>query len=194
MKTSKKPESDFTESSINSRLEHKAFITHATKSASVKAKKLVRSVDRDNQMFVLLGIEDWVTRSKVSIHPEFIAFAFHLYGLSRKLFLYLVFFELDNNSGTFKIDAGSLQRFRDFHSLFKEDEQPDTSILQAARTLIRKNIMILLDNETYMMNPLIAGGANEHKRRKLIDCYSKHLERKGLDTSLHFYPKYQFVK
>jgi hypothetical protein len=41
-----------------------------------------------------------------------------------------------------------------------------------------------------MLNPLIAGGSNENKRRKLIDNYSMLLKKKGLDTSIDFYPRY----
>jgi hypothetical protein len=194
MKTFKESE-NFIESSINSRLDHKAFTTHAREICGVKTRKFVRSVDKNNQaVFGLLGLEDCIANSKVSIHPEFVAFMFHLYGLSKKLFLYLVFFELDNSTCTFKITDETMQRFRKFGSSFKEDSWSAPIILHAARTLVRKNVMIALDNENYMLNPLIAGGANENKRRKLINHYSELLEKKGLDTSLHYYPKYQVTK
>ena len=194
MKTSKQLESNFAETSINSRLDHKAFLVHSAKRSSVKTTKILRSIDKGNQqIFAVLGIEDCVAQSKVAIHPEFIAFAFHLYGLSRKLFLYLTFFELDNNTCTFKINAETIQRFLDFCLLFRE-EHHSSYVLQAARTLMRKNIMIALDDENYMLNPLIAGGSNVRKRRKLIDNYSELLEKRGLDASLHFYPQYQIIK
>lgn len=194
MKTFKESE-NFTESSINSRLDHKSFITHVTKNCAVKTKKFVRSADKSNQaVFVLLGLEDCIAKSKVSIHPEFAAFMFHLYGLPKKLFLYLVFLELDNNTCVFKITEETMQRFCEFGSSFKEDSWSAPIILQAARILIRKNVMIALDNENYMLNPLIAGGANENKRRRLINRYSELLEKKGLDISFHFYPKYQVTK
>jgi hypothetical protein len=170
-------------------------MTHAIKSSSIKTKKIVRNVDKNNNnFFALLGIEDCTAQSKISIHPEFVAFAFHLYGLSRKLFLFLIFFELDNSTCSFKINPEVIQRFHEFCSSFKEEEQKDISVAQAAATLVRKNVMIALDNEKYMLNPLIAGGNNEYKRRKLIGRYSKVLEEKGLDASLHFYPKYQPAK
>jgi hypothetical protein len=195
MKTSKQLESNFAETSINIRLDHKVFVVHTAKKSSVKTRKILRSIDKGNQqIFAVLGIEDCVAQSKVSIHPEFVAFAFHLYGLSRKLFLYLTFFELDNNTCTFKIKAETIQRFLDFCSLFREEERRSSDVLQAARALMRKNIMIALDEESYMLNPLIAGGSNVRQRRKLIDNYSELLEKKGLDASLHFYPKYQVIK
>lgn len=191
MKTAKQPESNFEETSINSRLDHKAFLVQTAKNSSVDTRKVLRSTDKGNQqIFALLGIEDCVAQSNVSIHPEFVAFAFHLYGLSRKLFLYLIFFELDNNTCTFKIKAETIQRFLDFCSLFGDEEDRSSYVLQAARTLMRKNIMIALDDENYMLNPLVAGGSNVRKRKKLIDIYSELLEKKGLDASLHFYPKY----
>jgi hypothetical protein len=195
MKTSKELDAASTESSITSRLDHKAFLTHITKRSYVKTKKIIRSVDRDNYNWLaLLGVEDYTAQSKISIHAEFVAFAFHLYGLPRKLFLYIVFFELNNSTGTFTIDEEMMKRVRGFFSLFGQEDEVNVSLEQASRNLIRKNIMVAIEGNEFMLNPLIAGGSNERKRRKLIDSYCRILEKNGLDTSTHFYPKYQFFK
>ena len=192
MKTSKKLETELTESGINSRLNHKAFLEHSAKSPFTKAKKLVRSADKSNQgILLMLGLEDYTAQSKITLHPEFVAFAFHLYGLSRKLFIYILFHEVNNDTCAFAIDASMIQRFSEFCSLFGEDIESEHAIHQATRNLIRKNIMTALTEEEYMLNPLIAGGSNENKRRKLIDAYTQLLEKKGFDTSVDFYPRYQ---
>ena len=194
LKTANPVETDLNESGIDTRLNHKNYIGHLAKTTSVKTKKIVRSVDKANLgILSLLGIEDFTVQSKVSIHPEFVAYAFHLYGLSRKLFLYIVFYEMNNDTCRFILDKAMMQRFREFCLLFEEGEESDKSIQQAIRSLIRKNTIIALNAEEFMLNPLIAGGANENKRRKLIDVYSKLLERKGLDTSIHYYPRYQLT-
>lgn len=194
LKTANPVETDLNESGIDTRLNHKNYIGHLAKTTSVKTKKIVRSVDKANLgILSLLGIEDFTVQSKVSIHPEFVAYAFHLYGLSRKLFLYIVFYEVNNDTCRFILDKAMMQRFREFCLLFEEGEESDKSIQQAIRSLIRKNTIIALNAEEFILNPLIAGGANENKRRKLIDVYSKLLERKGLDTSIHYYPRYQLT-
>lgn len=191
MKTLHPVETEFSENGINTRLEHKNFINLSIKTPFTKAKKIVRNADKANMaLLAMLGIEDYTIQSKVSIHPEFVAYAFHLYGLSRKLFLYIVFFEVNNETCKFRIDQTMMQRFREFCLLFEETEDNDKTIQQAVRSLIRKNTMIPINVEEYMLNPLIAGGANESKRRKLIDFYCRLLEQKGLDASVHFYPKY----
>ena len=194
LKTANPVETQLIESGIDTRLNHKNYIGHLTKTTCVKTKKIVRSVDKANLgILSLLGIEDFTVQSKVSIHPEFVTYAFHLYGLSRKLFLYIVFYEVNNDTCRFILDKAMMQRFREFCLLFEEGEESDKSIQQAIRSLIRKNTIIALNAEEFMLNPLIAGGANENKRRKLIDVYSKLLERKGLDTSIHYYPRYQLT-
>lgn len=194
LKTANPVKTDLNESGINVRLSHKNYIGHLAKTGYVKTKKIARGVDKTNMgILSLFGIEDFTAQSKISIHPEFVAYAFHLYGLSRKLFLYIIFYELNNNTCRFILDKAMMQRFREFCLLFEEAEEPDKSIQQAIRSLIRKNTMIALDAEEFMLNPLITGGANENKRRKLIDVYSKLLERKGLDTSIHYYPRYQLT-
>lgn len=194
LKTTNPVETDLNESGVNTRLDHKNYIGHLAKTPSTKTKKIIRSVDKTNTgILSLFGIEDFTAQSKIAIHPEFVAYAFHLYGLSRKLFLYITFHEVNNGTCRIVIDKAMMQRFREFCLLFEEGEESEKSIQQAIRSLIRKNTMIALSEEQYMLNPLIAGGANENKRRKLIDVYSKLLESKGLDTSIHYYPRYQLT-
>jgi len=194
MKTSKQMETELTESGINNRLSHRSFLQHLSSGHGSTSRKVVRNVDKGNEgILSMLGIEDATAQSKISIHPEFVAYAFHLYGFSRKLFMHIVFNELNNDTCLFKMDTAMMQRFREFCALFGEEEESKTLILQAIRSLIRKNTMITLDEETYMLNPLIAGGANENKRRKLINHYGSLLCKKGLDTSTHFYPIYQLT-
>jgi len=191
MKTSASAEPGLPESGINVRLNHKSFIELVTRTPYSRAKKIVRKVDRDGQDFYsMLGIEDFTAQSKVSIHPEFVVFAYHLYGLSRRLFMHIVFYELNNENGRFAINAEMMQRFRKFCALFGEKEESDKAILHATRSLVRKNTMTAVEDDEYMLNPLVAGGANENKRRKLIDSYSALLKKKGLDTAMDFYPRY----
>lgn len=184
-----------TEEAINSRLNHRSFLQLTEKTSGIKARKIVRSVDKKEQAILLtLGIEDFILQSNVSVHPEFVAYAFHLYGLSRILLLYIIFFELNNNTGRFTNDAQMVQRFRGFCSVFGEEGATDKTIQQALRNLVRKNTMICISGEQYMLNPLIAGGANETRRKKLINQYSEYLQENGRDTSKDFYPKYLPIK
>lgn len=192
MKTINHSDKKLTESSVNSRISHRSFLEHAAKAPNTKSKKFIRSVDKTNQSVLgLLGLQDHTARTNVSIHPEFVAYAFHLYGLSRKLFLYIIFYELNNDTCRFVVNPAMMQRFLDFCALFGEEEQTNQAVSQALRSLVRKNTMIAADANEYMLNPLIAGGGNENRRRKLIEVYTRLLQSSGLDTSVHFYPRYQ---
>jgi len=192
MKTSSVSNKQLTESGVNSRIGHRSFLEHTAKAPNTKTRKMIRRVDKANQsVFALLGLQDYTARTKVAVHPEFVAYAFHLYGLSRKLFLYIIFYELNNDTCRFVIDNEMMRRFAVFCRLFGEEDETDKTILQAVRSLVRKNTMHAVEQNEYMLNPLIAGGSNESKRRKLIDVYCKLLQSKGLDTAVHFYPRYQ---
>lgn len=187
-------ETELTENGINTRLNHKNFVELSAKTPFAKKKKIVRCVDKTNyNILAMFGIEDYTTQSKISIHPEFVAFAFHLYGLPRKLFLYILFFEVNNETCRFTAGIEMKNRFCQFCSLFGEGEKTEREIKQAIKSLVRKNTMISIDDEGYMLNPLIAGGSGEHQRRKLIDLYCQLLTKNGLDSTLNFYPKYQSV-
>ncbi|MGZ3854391.1 MAG: hypothetical protein ACXVBX_16465 [Flavisolibacter sp.] len=191
MKTTAAPENGLSESGINARLNHKSFHELSEKTPFTKAKKIVRKVDKNEQgLYAMLGIEDYTSQTKVSVHPEFVVFAYHLYGVSRKLLMYIIFFEMNNDNGRFMLTTEMMQRFRRFSALFGEKDESDSAIMQARRNLVRKNTMIQVGEEEYMLNPLIAGGSNENKRRKMIDAYSAFLKNKGLDTAIDFYPRY----
>ena len=191
MKTTATPETGLSESGINARLHHKGFHDLLQRTLSNKVKKIVRKVDKSEQgLYVMLGIEDYTSQTKVSVHPEFTVFAYHLYGLSRRLFMYIIFFEMNNDNGRFILGADMMQRFRRFCALFGEIDESDKAIMRATTNLVRKNTMIKVGNEEYMLNPLIAGGANENKRRKMIEAYSGLLKDKGLDVAIDFYPRY----
>lgn len=192
MKTINHPDKELTENSVNCRISHRSFLDQTSKAPNTRSKKLIRSADKTNQSVLgLLGLQDYTARTSISIHPELVAYAFHLYGLSRKLFLYIIFYELINDTCCFAVNCAMMQRFLEFCSLFGEEEHTEQTILQALRSLVRKNTMIAVDANEYMLNPLIAGGSNENKRRKLIDVYTRLLQNSGLDTSVHFYPRYQ---
>ena len=104
--------------------------------------------------------------------------------------MYLIFYEVNKDSGRFTVNDEMMRRFRRFCALFGEKEESDKAILHATRSLVRKNTMTAVEDDEYMLNPLVAGGANENKRRKLIDSYSALLKKKGLDTAMDFYPRY----
>jgi len=193
MQTTKNPQVLSSENSVNCRLEHRSFLTQAGKSKRVKSKRFTRKIDKSQkQILSLLGMEDFTLRSPVVVHPEFVAYTFHLYGLSRILLTYVVFFELDNKSCRFSLDASLRQRFREFCGVFGEEAECDEkAILQSARVLIRKNCMLRISEEEYMLNPLIAGGTIELRRRKLINEYCDYLDKKGFSASADFYPRYQ---
>ena len=162
MKTTVVPETGLSESGIGARLNHKSFLELSAKAPHTSVKKIVRKVDKSSSgLYALLGVIDYTVQAKVSVHPEFMAFAYHLYGVSRKLFMYTVFYEVNNENGRFTLDAVMMQRFRQFSALFGEREENDKAIVQAIRSLIRKNTMIHVGDEEYMINPLIAGGTNE---------------------------------
>lgn len=182
-----------TESGINCRLNHKSFLEHARKTNRFHFKKLLRRVDKKEQKLIAaLGLEDFPLHSKVHIHPEFIVFTQNLYGLARKLLVYLIFYEINHKTCRFTADEEMMKRFHRFCFLLGEELDGHTNIRQALTTLKRKNTLTPVDGDSYMLNPLIAGGSSERKRRKLIDAYSHHLEQNGFDSSIHFYPVYSF--
>lgn len=192
MKAKKTITSPLTESGIHSRLNHKSFLQFLLQTKRFKKRKLFRSVDKENQnTLFLLGIEGYTLEPSISLAPEFLAYSFHLSGISTKLLLYILFFEMDNHSFCFHIVPPLIQQFQKFCFLFEEKTFSDVAFTQALKNLERAHALLRLDKEVMMINPMIIGGLSRLKRKRLIKEYSLHLAEKGFDASTDFYPIYR---
>src|SRR5438874_2314639 len=126
------PNPHITERGISSRLNHKSFIEHARKTQRFKSAKITRAVDKANhQVLATLGLEDQPLQSMISIYPEFIAYTYNLYGFSRKLLMYIIFYELDKDTCRFLAGAQMMKRFHNFCFLFAEETEAEKNVLQA---------------------------------------------------------------
>ena len=160
MKTAAVQEQEVLETGINTRLYHKSFHDLSTKAPFVKSKKIVRRVDKGNQLLAMLGIEDYTSRTKVSrpatrslLPSLFISLAFQ-----ESCSCILVFYEMNNDNCKVTVDADLIQRFNNFCALFGETHEDEKPILHAIKSLVRKNSIIMIAGKDYMLNPLIAGG------------------------------------
>jgi hypothetical protein len=191
MKTNETIETALSEKGIKARLLHRGFQEHAKRTYRFKRKKMKRTMDAvEEGILLLMKYEDQFLEPKVSLHPEFIAYTFHLEGVPRKLLMYIIFYELNTSNCRFILNAQMIYRFHEFCAMFGGKRHPDQVVKQAQKRLVKMNIMTSVERGEYMLNPLIAGGSTESRRRELINQYSMHLIEKGKDTSSDFYPVY----
>jgi len=191
MKTNDLPQRQLSESGLRTRFLHNAFLDHARRTFRYKRKKMSRTTDAvEDGVLHLMKLEDNFLEPKVTLHPEFVAFAFHLEGVPRKLLLYIIFYELNVDTCRFHLNAQMIYRFHEFCALFGGKRHPDSVVTQAKKRLVKMNIMQSVAKGQYMVNPLIIGGASKYLRTELINKYSFHLIEKGRDTSSDFYPRY----
>jgi hypothetical protein len=134
--------------------------------------------------------QESVLEPRVTLNPEFLAFTFSLEGCPRKLLNYILFYEMDVRTGTFRFNAHVIDRFKDFCDLFGQCYQNGV-VKQGMQALVERNIAVNIQRGLYIINPLVAGGKKLDDRKRLVNEYSNLLREKGCDPVIDFFPRYK---
>lgn len=181
---------------------HKDFIKHMTKKvlkangdSKFKAKRYLRpiySCPSDAAGFTMVNrVSDSIITPELNLHPESVAFLFHVDGCAKNLMLYLIIHELNNLNGHYSFNAKVVAQFSKYSEELFGMNYTDSTIQQAHRKVEQKNVTANIAKGKYFLNPLIAGGKNEAARRELLSSYSKLLVSKPQkDEFMDLYPIY----
>lgn len=183
-------------------LKHKAFIKHMTKKAlkangdpKFKSKLYLRPINSsasDAEGFTnVYSASDRIITPELNLHPESVAFLFHIDGCAKNLLFFLIVNELNNLNGHYSFNANVVAQFSKYSEELFGIKYTDSTIQQAHRKLEQKNVTTNVSKGKYFLNPLIAGGKNEAARRELLSDYSRLLASKTQkDEFMDLYPIY----
>jgi hypothetical protein len=178
---------------------HYRFIRYVTQNAIAslgrkfrmhKYLRPLRIEKVDDEFTNIVNADDRLITPTIKLHPESVAFLFHLNGCAKNLAFYIVMLELNHNTGEYYFNALIKERFKAYaESLFGEKYKPDT-INQAHRDLVNSNLVLNISTHLYLVNPLFAGGGSDAGRILLTKKYTELLKLKSKDALTGIYPKY----
>jgi hypothetical protein len=134
--------------------------------------------------------EESFANAAIQLFPESAEYLFHVEGIAKKLFLFLLIHYVNPRTNQFLYNAQVASDFNNYNVLLGGKHVSDSNISQSLRKLVKGNIIQNIERGKYMLNPVIAGGMSLNGRRTLIQEYSQLLISKGKDPLLHFYPTY----
>lgn len=184
-------------------LNHRDFIKHLSKKAltangdpKFKAKRYQRPINSspsDAAGFTKVNsATDSIIAPELNLHPESVAFLFHIDGCAKNLLFYLIIHELNTLNGHYSFNVKIVAQFSKYSEELFGMKYTDSTIQQAHRKLEQKNVTTNISKGKYFLNPLIAGGKNEAARRELLSAYSRLLESKPQkDEYADLYPIYK---
>jgi|688.fasta_scaffold305102_2 hypothetical protein len=178
--------------SLNNKPVSKKSNSFVTKIKLRKFKRPVKYKKAVDSYISIINVDDRMLYSTSTlIHPEGVAFLFHLDGCSKNLLLYLILNKVDLKTCKYGFNQHVVDEFREYASTFFYTEYKNETIKQAHRNLVERNITSNEIRGVYFINPLITGGRSEADRRILLTEYSKHLINKtGVDPKEDIYPIY----
>lgn len=179
--------------------DHYRFIRHVTQNAVEelgrkfrlhKYLRPLRTVKIDEEFTDIVNVDDRLVTPTIKLHPESVAFLFHLNGCSKNLAFYILMYELNHNTGEYHFNALVKEKFKTYaECLFGEKYKIDT-INQAHRDLVKANLVLNISTHLYIVNPLFAGGGSDAGRMLLTKKYTELLKLKSKDALTGIYPKY----
>lgn len=165
------------------------FCRHSDRYISSKMNRNIAYKEGSDGIKVPVTKQELLLENKVHLHPESVAFLFHIEGCPRKLLMYIIYFELDVSSCMFKFNAQTIQSFKSYCMLFGAGYE--TSVIKKAiRELVAANTVCNDSRGKYMVNPLLIGGKTQDTRRELIHKYDSLNLRKKRDPVMQLYPVY----
>jgi hypothetical protein len=179
--------------------DHYAFIKHVTQNAisSVGRKfklnkylRPLRIVKVDDEFINIVNVDDRIVTPTMKLHPESVAFMFHLNGCAKNIAFYLVMLELNHNTGEYQYNALIRDKFKTYAEKFFGVKYESTTIDQSHRDLVTANLVLNISTHLYIMNPLFAGGGSDIGRIMISKKYTELLKLKSKDPVLGIYPKY----
>ncbi len=179
--------------------DHYAFIKHVTQNAissegrKFKLNKYLRPLrlEKVDEDFVnIVNVDDRIVTPTLKLHPESIAFLFHLNGCAKNIAFYLVMLELNHNTGEYQYNAMIRDKFKAYAEKFFGEKYKPSTIDQAHRDLVYANVVLNIATHLYIMNPLFAGGGNDMGRRTISKRYTELLKSKSKDPIKSIYPNY----
>jgi hypothetical protein len=179
--------------------DHYKYIRHVTQNAiSAEGRKFrlhkylrplrIEKVDED--FINIVNVDDRLVTPTIKLHPESVAFMFHLNGCAKNLALYIVMLELNHNTGEYHFNALVKEKFKLYAEGFFGEKYKTETISQAHRDLVNANLVLNISTHLYIVNPLFAGGGSDTGRRILTKKYTELLKAKSKDALTGIYPKY----
>jgi hypothetical protein len=179
--------------------DHYKYIRYVTQNAiaSVGRKfrmhkylRPLRTEKVDEEFTNIVNVDDRVVTPTLKLHPESVAFLFHLNGCAKNLALYILMLELNHNTGEYFYNVQVKEKFKAYaENYFGEKYKLDT-IDQSHRDLVNANLVLNISTHLYIMNPLFAGGGSDTGRILLTKRYTELLKLKSKDPLISIYPKY----
>ena len=134
-----------------------------------------------------------LSNQAVSFSDEALLYLIHLAGHPKNVFLYIVFYLLNEETLEFRTDSLVQSYYMEFCNA--TGYKPSlTAMKEAIKTLSEMRLIINVAHNRYMMNPIVLGFKNNGIRNTAFRLYVNKLNEKGKDVEDWLLPQIGLLK
>ena len=134
-----------------------------------------------------------LSNQTVSFSDEALLYLIHLAGHPKNVFLYIVFYLLNEETLEFRTDSLVQSYYMEFCKTTGY-KQSTTAMKEAIKTLSEMRLIINVAHNRYMMNPIVRGFKNTVIRNTAFRLYVNKLNEKGKDVEDWLLPQIGLLK
>jgi hypothetical protein len=135
-----------------------------------------------------------LSNQKISLSDEALLYLVHLAGHPKNVFLYILYYLLNEETLEFRTDSLVQHYYMEFCRVTGYKAPSSTAMKDAIKKLGEMRMIINVAHNRYMMNPILLGFKNNVIRNRAFTLYVNKLAEKGLVVEGYLLPQIGLLK
>lgn len=135
-----------------------------------------------------------LSNQKISLSDEALFYLVHLAGHPKNVFLYILYYLLNEETLEFRTDSLVQHYYMEFCRVTGYKAPSSSAMKDAIKKLGEMRLIINVAHNRYMMNPIVLGFKNNVIRNRAFTLYVNKLAEKGLVVEDYLLPQIDLLK
>lgn len=135
----------------------------------------------------------YLSNQKISLSDEALLYLVHLAGHPKNVFLYILYYLLNEETLEFRTDSMVKHNYEEFCKATGY-KASSSSMGEGIKKLVEMRLVINVARNRYMMNPIVLGFKNNVVRNRAFTLYVNKLAEKGLVVKDYLLPQIGLLK
>jgi hypothetical protein len=135
----------------------------------------------------------YLSNQKISLSDEALLYLVHLAGHPKNVFLYILYYLLNEETLEFRTDSMVKHNYEEFCKATGY-KASSSAMREAIKKLVEMRLIINVSTNRYMMNPIVLGFKNNVIRNRAFTLYVNKLTEKKLVVEDYLLPQITLLK
>ena len=153
--------------------------------------------DKSNPKAIISTINSdkvYLSNQKISLSDEALLYLIHLAGHPKNVFLYILYYLLNEETLEFRTDSLVQHYYMEFCKVTGYKASSSTAMKDAIKKLGEMRLIINVARNRYMMNQIVLGFKNNVVRNSAFTLYAEKLSDKNKNIEEYLLPQINLIK